>query len=308
MAGQRRGPRLALLLLAALAACESPSAAFDEAASRHGFQRLRVAGEGFDHVVFRKTGAAGPLHVYLESDGRPWLRRWLPAGDPTSRDPLVLDLMARDPAESVLLGRPCYHGLQDEPRCDAALWTARRFAPEVVASLATALRNLEQGRGRPVVLIGHSGGGVLAMLLAARLPQTQAVVTIAAPLDHAAWTSHHGYLPLQGSLNPVLAPPLPKDVRQLHLAGRQDGVVPPELTSDALARLGAPPPLVVADARHNDGWAAYWPAVLACLDAPGRLEAMAEADQDQVLLAPGVAEVTAVAGGDGGSLIECRGE
>lgn len=306
MDGGRFKPRLALLLLLLPAACQSPSAAFDRAAADRGFQRSRVAGEGFGHIVFHKAGDnAGPLHVYLESDGRPWLRRQLPAGDPTSRDPLVPDLMALDPAESLLLGRPCYHGLEEETLCTPALWTARRFAPEVVASLAAAVRRVTGG-GRPLVLIGHSGGGVLAMLLAARLPETRAVVTIAAPLDHAAWTAYHRYLPLEGSLNPALAPPLPPSVRQLHFAGGRDGVVPPVLISDALAEMKAPPPLIVTGFDHHDGWASLWPAVLSCLGEAGRSEAVAQADEDDVLLTPGVAEVAVVAGGDGGPLVECH--
>ncbi len=301
-----RWPRLGVaLLLLWPAACQSPHQVFDEAAANHGFQRLRVEGRGFDHIVFRKEGAPGPLHVYLASDGRPWLRRQLPAGDPTSRDPIILDLMAQDPAASLLLGRPCYHGLQDAPPCDPALWTGRRFAPEVVVSLAAALRRVEAGRRRPLVLIGHSGGGVLAMLLAARLPETQAVITIAAPLDHAAWTAYHGYLPLEGSLNPAVAPPLPGDIQQLHLAGEQDTVVPPALTAAALATIGAPPPLVFADFDHQRGWASVWPAVLTCLAGQGGSEAVAQPDQHLVFFPPGVAEVTAVAGGKRGALVEC---
>ncbi len=296
----------ALFLLLGVTGCESPSAAFDSAAGQRGFQRAEIEGQGFHHAVFRKRGAPGPLHVYLAGDGRPWQRPLLPAGDPTPRDPLVLDLMALDPAEAVLLGRPCYHGLQDTAPCTAALWTGRRFAAEVVASLAQALRRIDGARGRPLVLIGHSGGGVLAMLLAARLPETQAVVTLAAPLDIAAWADHHRDPPLAGSLNPARAAALPASVRQLHFAGGRDRVVPPALLSEALARLGGPAPLVVAEAGHVDGWTRLWSAVLACLERTAGSEAVTETEEHDVLLAPGVTEVAAVAGGDRGPLIECR--
>lgn len=293
------------LLIGGLSGCESPYQAFDAVAADYDFQRIQVEGEGFDHVAFRKSGVSGPLHVYLASDGRPWLRHQLPAGDPTSRESLVLDLMALDPAESVLLGRPCYHGLQDTPPCEASLWTARRYAPEVVESLVAALRNVEGDARRPLVLIGHSGGGVLAMLLAGRLPAARAVVTIAAPLDHSAWTSHHRYLPLEGSLNPVLAAPLPETLQQLHFAGGRDSVVPHALVSRALAQLDAPPALVIAAFDHHDGWVLLWPSVLSCLRTLNQSETMAEADQDKLFVAPGVTEVAVVSGSDGSPLIEC---
>jgi pimeloyl-ACP methyl ester carboxylesterase len=71
--------------------------------------------------------------------------------------------------------------------------------------MARALEGLV-GDNNLVLLIGHSGGA-LAILLAARVPQVVAVVTIAGNLDTDVWTKLHGYLRLQGSLNPIAAPP-----------------------------------------------------------------------------------------------------
>ena len=69
MASLAAGRRAAAVLLASLllSACGSPHAAFDAAASRQGFQRLRVAGDGFEHIVFRKPAVfrgAGEVHAY----------------------------------------------------------------------------------------------------------------------------------------------------------------------------------------------------------------------------------------------------
>ena len=71
------------------------------------------------------------------------------------------------------------------------LWTSARYGDEAVASMAAALRPdlaMESGYDR-VVWVGHSGGGALAMLLAERVPETTAVVTIAADLDTEAWAT-----------------------------------------------------------------------------------------------------------------------
>lgn len=74
---------------------------------------------------------------------------------------------------------------------------------------------------KPVILVGHSGGGVLATLIAQRSPKVTALVTLAAPLDTDSWTSSHGYSPLYDSISPVKLPSR-ADIYQLHLTGSQD--------------------------------------------------------------------------------------
>jgi pimeloyl-ACP methyl ester carboxylesterase len=84
-----------------------------------------------------------------------------------------------------------------------------------------------------VAWFGHSGGGTLAVLLAARLPETVAVVTIAANLDTDAWAAYGGHQDLSGSLSPASCPPLSQQIQQRHYAGGKDRVVPPALTMQA---------------------------------------------------------------------------
>ena len=83
---------------------------------------------------------------------------------------------------------------------------------------------------RSVVLIGYSGGGVLAVLIAPQVPGS-AVVTIAANLDVEAWARWHQYTPLSGSLNPATQPPLDA-LHEWHLVGDRDhrGAAAPQST------------------------------------------------------------------------------
>ena len=46
-----------------------------------------------------------------------------------------------------------------------------------------------------------------------------------AGIDTDAWTAHHGYTPLHGSLNPSDEPPLDETIVQWHLFGGGDTVV-----------------------------------------------------------------------------------
>src|SRR6185436_12059458 len=118
--------------------------------------------------------------------------------DPTPRHPLMLQLMTLDSAPSVYVGRPCYFGLANDPPCTPRDWTLDRFSPRIVDSMASVIEQLRAGRGTDAIeLYGHSGGAALAVLLAARLGGVQRIVTIAGNLDVEAWTTYHGYTPLE---------------------------------------------------------------------------------------------------------------
>jgi hypothetical protein len=230
-----------------------------------------VEGDGFEHLIYQYGNwkQPGPVHVYLEGDGLPWVTRTAIARDPTPRNPLALRLMSRDPAPSLYLGRPCYHGLADSPGCSPWLWTHGRYSEEVARSMAAALqRALGRDSDREITLIGYSGGGVLAMLIAARVEQVTRVVTVAANLDIDAWTRHHGYSRLRGSLNPATQPPLPSRVRQIHLAGGRDVRVPLGLSQPAAKRQPDADFLVLPEFDHRCCWERDWPSILARLDKP----------------------------------------
>src|SRR4030095_5539825 len=202
---------LAPLVLALLVACASLTERADKIASQAGLAPLQLTGGGFVHRAFYRAASGGPrLIVFVEGDGSPWVNAGRePANDPTARNPLALRLAART-AESVLyLGRPCYLGLAHDANCSAELWTSARYSDSVVSSMVIALEGFVNERAfREIVLVGYSGGGVLAVLMAPRLPAGTKVVTIAANLDVAAWTRAHSYLSLNRSLDPAELPPL----------------------------------------------------------------------------------------------------
>ena len=258
-------------LAAFLTACATPSEQFDIRAAARGFERHTVTGDEYTHAVFRSLNAdhTKPLHVYLAGDGSPWKRGRWPSADPTPRSSVTLDLMALDPNPSLLLGRPCYHGLSDDAQCSEKLWTHARYSPQIVRSMIDALKHeLAAARSRSVVLIGYSGGGALAMLMAEHLGQIRALVTIAANLELAAWATHHEYEPLAGSLSPADVAPLGRQIVQLHLTGSDDSVVPPEVTAAGLQRQPHAQLRTISGFDHRCCWASVWPSVIAELAAP----------------------------------------
>ena len=138
----------------------------------------------------------------------------------------------------------------------------------MIDAMAQALKRIasEQGYAH-VVLIGYSGGGTLAMLLAEQVPNVVAVVTIAGNLDPDEWARHHDYSPLWTSLNPSSRTPLPPAIFQLHVAAENDGIVPAEMVLRAAAHQHDPEIMLVPGADHACCWLEMWPSVLATLDA-----------------------------------------
>ena len=257
----------ACLLLTACTAT-SPAARHDAAAARLGLEAGEIRGDGFSHrtyssraLVGERANAGRTLFVYFGGDGTPFVRRNAVARDPTPRKPLALALLARGPQPAVFLGRPCYHGLVEG--CDPALWTVGRYSEAVVGSMAAATRELLQAGGHEAgVLVGYSGGGVLALMVAERLPAVKAVVTLAANLDLGAWTELHGYSPLSDSINPLTAAGSRDDLRHLHLTGALDANVPPDVQKRLEAKLGSEAFATLPGFDHRCCWVDSWPALL----------------------------------------------
>jgi hypothetical protein len=258
--------KFVVLLLAVLfaSACTSPEAHIDRLAQRGQLTREIVSGAPFRHVIYRPQSprAGAELHVYLEGDGTPYLKRSVVAADPTPRTPLALELMLEDRAPTLYLGRPCYLGLTHDPPCEPAYWTLKRFSPEVVQSLVLVLEiEIERSGLRRVTLIGHSGGAALSLLVADQVPEVERVITVAGNLDVAAWTRLHGYSPLSGSLDPVTSGPRRADLLLLHFAGDADENVPAPLVQAAASRLGGRV-VVVPHFDHRCCWVRAWPTLV----------------------------------------------
>jgi pimeloyl-ACP methyl ester carboxylesterase len=116
-----------------------------------------------------------------------------------------------------------------------------------------------------VVLVGYSGGGAVAALVAARRDDVARLITVAANLDHAAWTTHHRLAPLRGSLNPADLAQRLEVLPQVHLAGAKDRVVPPAIAESYLGRMddrSRARLVVVEGADHDCCWVAAWPDLL----------------------------------------------
>jgi len=129
--------------------------------------------------------------------------------------------------------------------------------------MVAALRSfLSMHRFDHVVLIGYSGGGTLAWLMAAHVPEASRVLTIAANLDTDEWAKIHGYSVLDGSLNPVWLPELSPTIAQLHYVGDLDQNVPPSIVRSFARRHHEAHVIEIADFDHRCCWIERWPQLL----------------------------------------------
>lgn len=244
--------------------CTTPIRHSESVVEQQGWVTLTQTGARFSHTLYTNkiTQTEYPLHVYLDGDGSPWFAGRYITRDPTPLKPVMLHLMRLDKRPAIYLGRPCYHQKVMPEDCQEHLWTSARYSSEVVDSMVVALQTYRMQHGfRQVRLFGFSGGGTLAMLMASRIKETQAVVTLAGNLDTDGWISHHGYLPLHRSLNPKHLSPLPTRIQQIHMIGEKDTNILPKMTEEVSQKQHAQL-IRLPDADHHCCWEQEWTRIL----------------------------------------------
>ena len=255
-------PGSAVLLCAACAVLQSPTEYMRTLARDAKFTELPLADSRLVAYV-RRSEHSNPSRVtiYIESDGAPWRLPDEPPADPTPLKPFVMRMAIADASSATAyLSRPCQY-LSEAARggCDPRLWMQARFSSEAVAATNQAVDQIKTSTGAGMVnLVGYSGGGAMAVLIAARRRDVNCLVTVAAPLDTNAWTDALGVSRLELSLNPADAAGDLRNVRQTHFRGLRDKLVPPATVNRFIER--AKPAVVVdkPDFDHQCCWSEEW--------------------------------------------------
>lgn len=198
------------------------------------------------------------LRVYIEGDGRAWITGHTVSDDPTPIKSIAPGLAVHDSSPSVYMARPCQY--VQGVNCSRSVWTSARFSEEVIQAESEVLDNLKSKYGvQGFELVGYSGGGAVALLLAAARTDVKQVQTIAGNIDPKAWTELKHIAPLTDSLNPVdFADKLAK-VPQRHFIGMNDTIVPPDVSKAYMLKVQ---PIcgetVFVNADHHSGFEDSW--------------------------------------------------
>lgn len=210
---------------------------------------------------------AHTLTIYIEGDGLAGINTTTPSFNPTPVNPLALKLALRDDTPAVYLARPCqYVSFDQSTKCNQKYWTGSRFAPEVVSAMNRAIDQLKlKFTSEKIIMVGYSGGGALAALVAAKRDDVEYLITIAGNLDHVAWTRRHQLTQLTHSLNAADYSDKLQNIRQIHYVGGKDRVVGEFVARSYAAKFanGLPDSVIVLpDFDHDCCWEMYWPELI----------------------------------------------
>lgn len=266
--------RIVLILALCLYGCATTAGYMDRAysaqniARRAGFDKKYIKAGLFTLMTYQRfKGLSEDIRIYIEGDGRAWETKSRLSGDPTPSNPVALVLAAADPSDAVVyIARPGQFPAPDSSDCDPAYWSARRFAPEVVESFNEVIDILKKKSGaKNIELVGYSGGGAIAVLVAGARSDITMLRTVAGNLDPKALCSYHHVSQLDGSMDPMDAAQKISHIPQRHFVGSKDKTVPPSIVESFVKREGNTDPeriTVIDGATHKDGWSERWKELL----------------------------------------------
>lgn len=197
------------------------------------------------------------INIYVEGDGLSWISRNQISSNPTPINPIALKLMLSDTKNNcnIYIARPCQY--LNSNICEEKYWTSHRFNTKVIESYNEALDIIKNdNKNSNFNLIGYSGGATIALLIASNRDDINSITTVAGNLDTEAWTKMHNISKLDGSLNPADFSEKLENIKQHHLIGTDDSIIPKEVYQSYISKFENKKNITYSthEATHNNGW------------------------------------------------------
>ncbi|RBQ29163.1 alpha/beta hydrolase [Aliarcobacter vitoriensis] len=169
------------------------------------------------------------LNIYIEGDGLSWISKNQISPNPTPINQTLLKLLSLDNNKcKVYLARPCQY--VKSSNCKQEYWTNKRFSKEIIDSFDEVLNSLRtKYQNRDFNFIGYSGGGAVVTILASKRDDIKNLITVAGNLDIEKWVNIHNISKLDGSLNPANFTSNLENIKQFHIIGIDDKIVPKDI-------------------------------------------------------------------------------
>lgn len=278
---------LFLLIGLILCGCQTPNRTSNfshpeiKFAQNSGFKTSIIKTKEFEltSLIKKNTDATEikKLIVYIEGDGRSWIKKQILSKNPTPPYALGLRLAIQDPRSAnpdmtvVYLARPCQF-TQHPPTpasCPAKYWSSDRFSELVIQNMNQAIDRLKENaqldKKHKIELIGYSGGAAIAILVAARRHDVDIIRTVAGDLNHEMMSEYHHTTPLPNCLNPINFTHKLQNIKQIHYIGAKDKIVPKYITQDYVNKFNNKKnsqesivTIISVDATHQKGWEEKW--------------------------------------------------
>ena len=234
----------------------------DTVAQSGNLVQQKIATDDFLLTTYQRFDATADnkqMVVYIEGDGMAWISRDQLSNNPTPVQPIALKLASIDTNVNVLyIARPCqYLWPQKMNRCSSRYWSDKRGSEEVISSINQAISIVKQKQNIPSIrLIGYSGGGGIAALIADRRADVNEFVSVSGNLNYKLFTQTHNLSPMNGSIDPITVANQIGSIPQIHYVGADDKIIPKQIALSFSDKVK-----VISDVSH-DNWPDKWAQIL----------------------------------------------
>ena len=234
----------------------------DTVAQSGNLVQQKIATDDFLLTTYQRFDATADnkqMVVYIEGDGMAWISRDQLSSNPTPVQPVALKLASIDTNANVLyVARPCqYLWPQKMNRCSSKYWSNKRSSEEVISSINQAISIVKQKQNIPSIrLIGYSGGGGIAALIANRRADVSEFVSVSGNLNYKLFTQTHNLSPMNGSIDPITVANQIGSIPQIHYVGADDKIIPKQIALSFSDKVK-----VISDVSH-DNWPDKWAQIL----------------------------------------------
>jgi hypothetical protein len=218
------------------------------------WNRILIPGGAFVMIGYAPSDLVftDTLNIFIEGDGEPGI---------------ALKLAQNTGGNSIYIARPCqFIQSKTSSLCNKDIWTSHRYSQNVIDSMNRAITAMKlRYKAREIRLIGFSGGGAIASIVASKRSDIALLLTVAGNLDHKRWTDYNNSASLDGSLNPIDYSSGLEKISQIHLIGDRDQIVPGSVLSSYLShfkKLDNVHSYIIQGADHTCCWSLAVSSVL----------------------------------------------